>query len=111
VGVKLAGRLRLFRYQVCILDEVRLPDQEWAVQPPNRLTEDTETVARVLTQSRLAPAYTWGRRRRGHPEMWTSDSVASWILATAGIDIAELGPPAGTRAPGWMAGIVEASRG
>lgn len=110
VGFRLAGRLRLFRYQVCILDESRLPDQEWAVEPPSRLTEDGEVVGRVLAQSRLAPAYTWGRRRNGHPEMWTSDSTAAWILSTAGIDTGRLGPPPGTRAPGWQSGILEAGR-
>jgi hypothetical protein len=37
--------------------------------------------------------------------MWNSNSVIYWLLVTAGIDMAGIGPPAGGRAlagpPGW----------
>jgi hypothetical protein len=109
VGVRLAGRVRIFRYQVCLSAKDVLPDQEWAVAPALRLTEGAELVRRLRTQARRVPSYTWGRKRRGHPEMWTSDSAVSWILATAGIDAAAIRVPSGCRAPGWRAGLFEAA--
>lgn len=109
VGVRFAGRLRLFRYQVCVLPNAALPDERWAVEPPVRLTEDPAAVAAILEASRAVPAYTWGRRRPGHPEMWTSDSALAWILDRAGLNPAELRVPDGCRAPGWYAGLAEAA--
>lgn len=111
VGTNWAGRLRLFRYQVCLLPDDALPDQAWAVAPPTRLTEDPAVVAAVMELSKKVPAYTWGRRRRGHPEMWTSDSAVAWILTRAGVELQAVGPPPGCRAPGWRSGIVEARGG
>ena len=62
---------------------------------------------------------TWCRRCR-HPcgdatssdagEMWNSNSVVSWLLASSGIDVAQIQPPPGGRAPGWTAGVVVAAR-
>ena len=66
-------------------------------------------VAAILEASRAVPAYTWGRRRPGHPEMWTSDSALAWILDRAGLNPAELRVPDGCRAPGWYAGLAEAA--
>ena len=109
VGAKWAGRLRLFRYQVCLLEKAELPDQRWAVSPPLLLTDDSATVTKIQEFSRRVPAYTWGRRRRGHPEMWTSDSALSWILAMAGVEDQSIAPPPESRAPGWYAGIAEAA--
>lgn len=109
VGVQLAGRLRMFRYQVCLQPNEALPDQGWAVQPPVRLTSDAMVVSRIQSWSHAVPAFTWGRRRPGHPEMWTSDSSLAWILVRAGIDAGAITLPAGCRAPGWSAGLAEAS--
>lgn len=108
VGARWAGRLRVFRYQVCVFEKDALPDQQWAVTPPVRMTEDANTVSRILELSRTVPAYVWGRRRPGHPEMWTSDSSASWILTKAGVDAEGIALPERCRAPGWSAGLVEA---
>lgn len=105
VGLPGADRLRLFRYQLLCVSADRLPDEEFALAPPARLTSDPERVARVLAFAREVPRYTWGRRVRGTSEMWTSDSVVSWLLCRAGFDVSSIGPPAGSRAPGWQAGI------
>ncbi len=107
VGVRGADRLRLFRYQVCVRETSALPDEEWAVAPPVRVG-DGGTAVKILALAKEVPAYTWGRRRKGHPEMWTSDSCVSWLLLQAGIDAGEIAVPAGCRAPGWFAGIAEA---
>jgi len=109
VGFAFAGRLRLFRYQVCVLPNAALPDQQFAVEPPARLCEDDARVQAILDASRVVPAYTWGRRRPGHPEMWTSDSALAWILDRAGLAPERLALPAGCRAPGWQAGLAEAA--
>jgi hypothetical protein len=37
--------------------------------------------------------------------MWNSNSVVSWLLSRADLDLSESGPPRHGRAPGWRAGI------
>ncbi|MEX2080643.1 MAG: hypothetical protein WEC33_03430 [Dehalococcoidia bacterium] len=51
------------------------------------------------------PRHVWGRRVRGTSEMWTSDSVISWLLVKSGVDLSNVAVPAGGRAPGWLAGL------
>jgi hypothetical protein len=111
VGVRGADRLRLFRYQLLCQPGERLPDEEWATGGPTRLTEDCEVVRRVLDVAPTVPKHVWGRRVRGTREMWTSDSVISWVLASSGIDLSNMSPPDGGRAPGWYAGLAVARRG
>lgn len=110
VGVRPAGRLRLFRYQAVLDESPALPDQQWAIGQPLRLTTNPDTIARIIELRLQIPAYTWGRRRPGHSEMWTSDSAVSWLLGSAGIDVRAIDIPQGTRAPGWFAGIEELER-
>ena len=43
--------------------------------------------------------------------MWNSNSLVSWLLVTAGVDIESVTPPEGGRAPGWEAGIAAAHAG
>ena len=107
VGVGPAGRLRLFRYRACLFEAAALPDEGWAIGEPLRLSKEPEVVRRVVELRREIPAYTWGRRRRGHSEMWTSDSAVAWLLGRAGIEVGAIVAPPGTRAPGWRAGIEE----
>ena len=109
VGIALAGKLRLFRYQVCLLPNASLPDEQWAVEPPVRLSDDAEAVRAIVEASHVVPAYTWGRRRPRHPEMWTSDSALAWILHRAGLRPQDILIPPGCRAPGWFAGLAEAA--
>lgn len=111
VGIRPAGRLRLFRYQAVLSESPALPDEQWAVGPAIRLTSDPATIARAIELRLEIPAYTWGRRRRGHSEMWTSDSAVSWLLGRAGLDVRAIAIPPGTRAPGWFAGIEELNLG
>jgi hypothetical protein len=110
VGVRGADRFTLFRYQLRCLPVDRLPDEEWAVAPPTRLSEACDVAERVIALGPSVPRHTWGRRVRGTREMWTSDSAIAWLLVRAGIDLAGVGPPHGGRAPGWNAGIALAPR-
>ena len=52
----------------------------------------------------------WGRDELDLGEMWTSNSVISWLLMTAGVPVGQAGPPPGGTAPGWDAGIRAAHR-
>lgn len=110
VGFRLAGKSRFFRYQLLCMEAGRLPDEDWAVADPIRLSTDGEMARRVLAVAPSAPAYTWGRRAPGTREMWTSNSTISWLLVMAGLDATLVAIPAGGRAPGWSAGIDAAQR-
>jgi hypothetical protein len=56
------------------------------------------------------PTPVWGRDELGAGEMWNSNSITAWLLASAGLPVEEIRPPAGGRAPGWNAGISVARR-
>ncbi|MGD9933292.1 MAG: hypothetical protein AB7T37_06190 [Dehalococcoidia bacterium] len=111
VGVRGADRFRLFRYQLRRVPGETLPDEEWAEGDPFHLTDDCEAVRRVVDLGPSVPPHVWGRRVRGTDEMWTSDSVISWLLVRAGIDLSSVAIPPGGRAPGWGAGLVVAGMG
>ncbi len=110
VGFRGADRFRLFRYQLRCLPGDRLPDEQWAVESPVRLSDSCEVVHRILALAPSIPRHVWGRRVAGTGEMWTSDSVISWLLFRAGIDLSIVAPPSGGRAPGWYAGLTIAGR-
>ncbi len=105
VGAKLAGRLRLFRYELHCEPGTTIVDEAWAAGEPIRVTDDGEATSEVLAWLPSIPAHTWGRRAPRTREMWTSNSAVSWVFTRAGLDIAAAGPPPGTSAPGWQAGI------
>jgi hypothetical protein len=107
VGLRFLGRWRWFRYRMAVQTVERLPDEEWAVVPPLRLG-DGAMAQRILELAPKVPANTWGLRAKGTPEMWTSDSAISWLLIRAGISLEGVGPPAGSRAPGWSSGLAAA---
>lgn len=109
VGIRGADRLRMFRYQACLRDSDTLPDEQWAAGAAIRLCEDAATVTALIAATRRIPAYTWGRRRKGHSEMWTSNSCVAWLLFEAGLDAHAVAIPGGGRAPGWNAGLEEAA--
>ena len=109
VGFRGADRFRLFRYQLGSAPGGTFPDEEFAVESPVRLANDCHTVSRVFELAPTVPRYAWGRRANGTREMWTSDSVISWLLLRAGVDLSGVAPPQGGRAPGWYAGIAVAS--
>jgi hypothetical protein len=110
VGASIAGRSRLFRYQLVCLEVDALPDEQWAVNSPQVLARDGATAHRILALARAVPAHIWGRRVPGTSEMWTSDSAISWLLVRAGVEMSAARIPAGGRAPGWKAGIEAASQ-
>jgi hypothetical protein len=110
VGSGLAGRLRLFRYEVRCWRDGRIPDVTEAVDSPRRLASDAERARCVLDLVRDVPTPVWGRDELHTGDMWNSNSVVSWLIVRCGLDGERILPPAGGRAPGWDAGLVIARR-
>jgi hypothetical protein len=110
VGSAFLGRSRAFRYEVRRWLGGRIPDVDEAVDSPRRLSTEPATAQAVLALVPAVPAPVWGRDELRAGEMWNSNSVISWLLTRAAIDIAELAPPPGGRAPGWAAGVAVARR-
>lgn len=109
VGSKLAARLRIFRYEVrCWRNGITAYD--FAVDSPRQLTDDLDQAERVLRFVRHVPALTWGRDQLKAGEMWSCNSLTSWLLTRSGLNDDRTRPPAGGRAPGWTAGAVIARR-
>jgi hypothetical protein len=110
VGARLAGRFRLFRYEIrCWRDGV-IPDVAEAVASPLRLTDDPDRARRLLELVPRAPTPTWGRDELDAGEMWNSNSIVSWLVVRSGLDVDAIELPPRGRAPGWDAGIVVARR-
>ena len=110
VGARWAGRLAVFRYEIRIWREGRIPDVAEAVDSPRRLTSDDRVARRLLRAVPGVPTPVWGRDELGTGEMWNSNSVIAWVLARSGIEASSVGPPPGGRAPGWKAGVEAACR-
>jgi hypothetical protein len=110
VGSRLAGRLRLFRYELRCWRGGAIPDVAEAVESPVRLTSDPRLAQRLLELVPIVPRPIWGRDELGAGEMWNSNSIVSWLLASSGLEVDAVHPPSGGRAPGWDAGIVVARR-
>ena len=110
VGTRVAGRFRIFRYEVRRWAGGVIPDIAEAVESPRHLTNDPELAQRVLELVPSVPAPVWGRDELGAGEMWNSNSVVSWLIARCGLDPESISPPTGGRAPGWRAGVVVARR-
>ncbi len=108
VGDRLLGHFRLFRYEVRRWPQGVIPDVSFAVEMAR--VADEAPALRILDLVPSVPTLVWGRDELGAGDMWNSNSVISWLLARAGIDVSALGPPAGGRAPGWDAGLVAAHR-
>jgi hypothetical protein len=110
VGTRWAGRLRLFRYEIRRWRGGFIPDASEAVSSPVRVENDLARAQRVLDLVPSVPTPVWGRDELGTGDMWNSNSLISWLLVHAGVDVDQLQPPSGGRAPGWAAGIVVARR-
>jgi hypothetical protein len=110
VGSRLLARSSLFRYEVRRWLGGVIPDVAEAVESPRRLTEDPALVRRLLELVPRVPTPVWGRDELGAGEMWNSNSLISWLVASVGLDVDTIAPPAGGRTPGWDAGIVVARR-
>ena len=105
VGARWAGRLRIFRYELRCVPGGTIPDLAHAVGGPIRVSGDAAVAARIVALAPQVPRLTWGRDEAGLGEMWNSNSVVAWLLASAGLPASELRPPPGGRAPGWDAGV------
>jgi hypothetical protein len=110
VGNRHAGRLRLFRYEVRCWRGGTIPDLGEAVGGPRRLSSDPQLARRLLGLVPRAPTPVWGRDELKAGEMWNSNSLISWLIATAGLSSDLARPPLHSRAPGWDAGLEVARR-
>lgn len=110
VGSRRAARLRLFRYELRCWPDGAIPDVDEAVASPQRLSNDHRLAQRLLDLVPSVPAAVWGRDELAAGEMWTSNSVISWLLDRSGVPMSPIHPPAGGCAPGWDAGLVTARR-
>jgi hypothetical protein len=110
VGTRRAGRWRLFRYEIRVWPGGEIPDIAEAVDSPRLLADDEATARRVLESVARVPPLVWGRDELDVGEMWNSNAVIAWALSDAGVDAAGIEPPAGGRAPGWVAGLTVAGR-
>jgi hypothetical protein len=110
VGVRLLGRLRLFRYEVRRWRDGVIPDAAEAVASPIRLTDDPDRARRLLALVPEVPTPVWGRDELRAGEMWNSNSTISWLVARSGLDPGRIPLPPGGGAPGWDAGVAVARR-
>jgi hypothetical protein len=105
VGSRLAEHFRLFRYEVRRWRDGVIPDIAEAVSSPVRVTDDPAQASQVLDLVPSVPALVWGRDEGRTGDMWNSNSVISWLIASAGLDPGGIEVPSGGRAPGWRAGL------
>ena len=110
VGIRWAGRSRLFRYEIRRWRDGSIPDAAEAVSSPVRVSTELSCAERILDLVPSVPTPVWGRDDLHTGEMWNSNSLTSWLLVRAGVDTERLHPPPGCRAPGWDAGVVVAKR-
>jgi hypothetical protein len=108
VGSRLLGRLRLFRYEIRRWHDGVIPDAGEAVASPQRLIDEADRARHLLDLVAGVPPLVWGRDESRAGEMWSCNSITSWLLASSGVPMESARPPAGGRAPGWDAGIVVA---
>lgn len=111
VGLRPAGRLRVFRYEVRCWRDGTIPDIAFAVDSPVTLSAEADDAVRIIDELPGVPTLVWGRTAPGTADMWNSNSVVAWVLTSSGIDIDGLRPPPRGRAPGWVAGRLLASTG
>jgi hypothetical protein len=110
VGAGWAGRFRISRYEVRRWREGVIPDVGEAVDSPRRLSDDVHRARLLLDIVPLVPTPVWGRDELGTGDMWNSNSVISWLVASSGLQTEAIRPPKYGRAPGWDAGLVVARR-
>lgn len=101
---------RIFRYEVRCWPDGNLPDADEAFGGPQPVSRDEDVSRRVLDLTKKVPKLVWGRDEADVGEMWNSNSVISWLLTRAGVEMNSVTAPEGGRAPGWDAGIVVAGR-
>jgi hypothetical protein len=105
VGSRLLRRWRLFQYEIRCWSGGHIPDVADAVDSPQRLSDDPEVAEAILRLAPAVPTPVWGRDELCTGEMWNSNSVTAWLIASSGLDPAPVVPPPRGRAPGWAAGL------
>ena len=110
VGSPMLGWTNVFRYEVRCRRGGQIPDKAEAVESPRVLSSNPALAERILDLAPLVPTPTWGRDELKTGDMWNSNSLISWLLVSAGIEIDQVSLPAGGRAPGWDAGVAVAGR-
>jgi len=110
VGHRALGRSRMFRYGVRCWRDGTIPDIAEAVDSPVAVPTDVIRVQRLLAAVREVPTPVWGRDELRTGDMWNSNSVIAWVLASSGHRPELLSAPNGGRAPGWDAGVRLVSR-
>jgi hypothetical protein len=105
VGMRVLGHLRLFRYEIRRWRDGVVPDLDQAVASPVRIANDPSTTERIFDLLQTVPTLVWGRDERHAGDMWSCNSVISWTLTQAGVDVEAVPLPEHGRAPGWHAGI------
>ncbi|MCU1458440.1 MAG: hypothetical protein JWL73_2532 [Actinomycetia bacterium] len=110
VGTRLLRRFRVFRYEIRRWRGGVIADVAAAVHSPARISVDPDVAQRILDLVPRVPLPVWGRDEMHAGEMWNSNSVTAWLLASAGIDLDAVELPSNGRAPGWDAGRVVAGR-
>ncbi len=110
VGTRVAGRLRLFRYEIRRWRDGVIPDVAEAVDSPQRLSDDADRARRLLELVPQVPTPVWGRDELRTGEMWNSNSLISWLITRSGLDMDSVSLPHGGRAPGWRAGLLVANQ-
>jgi hypothetical protein len=109
VGLRALGQLRPFRYEIRRWRDGVVPDLDYAVASPIRVTDQESVAQRVFDSLADVPPLVWGRDERRNGDMWSCNSVISWTLARAGIHVPAVPLPAHGRAPGWAAGLAVAN--
>jgi hypothetical protein len=109
VGTAWLGRFGMFRYEIRSWKDGSIADRAYAVAP-DRISRDKKVARNLIALANVVPAYVWGRKPHGYGEMWNSNSVISWLLTAAGVDVEKITARGGGRAPGWRTGI-EVARG
>lgn len=110
VGLRALGRSKFFRYEVHRWCDGSIPDIADAIGGAHLVTDDVEATRRLFDLVPAFPTATWGRDELATGDMWNSNSLVSWLLAKADIDLDDLRPPPNGRAPGWSAGLKIATR-
>lgn len=105
VFLALLGNSKWFRYEVRRWRDGVIPDAPAAVDGPRRIATDRPRASRILDLAPNFPTRTWGRDELHVGDMWNSNSLIAWLLASTGHDMGNIHPPDRGRAPGWAAGL------
>jgi hypothetical protein len=108
VFLSLLGNSKWFRYEVRRWRNGVIPDAPAAVDGPRRIASDRHRAQRILDLAPHFPTRMWGRDELHVGDMWNSNSLIAWLLASSGHDMDAISPPGHGRAPGWAAGLFAA---